>query len=152
MNILKRKSDDRILGHFVLSYLLVFILPFTLLSYFWFKETKNNLITTNQVATQNKLKQSVNLFNNHLTQLQHISEQISLDSNLSEFSLQDSYSNYLAQGDLNRYKLSNPLLSKLFIYYKNQPHSLYSDAGMYNTEDALVKYQIFPQKATHLLD
>lgn len=66
----------------LLSYLLIFLLPFSLVSFIWYKTSSESIHHQIKLAASNQLLQAKHAFESQLLQLDDLSHQIPYEANL----------------------------------------------------------------------
>lgn len=122
---------------YLLSYLLLLILPLAVMSYLIFKnivvEMERQIVTSNmQMLTQVR-----NTLDKKLANLDRIAVELSLNPQLTPYQVsQSSYSQYQAYLELKKYANSDGFIYQLFLSMSKDP-VIFSSAGNYSRDEFL---------------
>lgn len=119
----------KVFYQYVLSYLLVFLLPFSVVSWIWYHTSISSINEQMELSVTNYLLQAKSIINSQLLQLDLAAKQMTTDSKLSEYMLNDPYYTVEAQQELQRYKLNQRLVQEVYVYHYSHPDTLYSSNG-----------------------
>lgn len=122
------------LGRSVGSYLLVFLVPFLIVSGIWFKTSKDSINQQLELSARNHLLQLQSSFENNLMQLNDLSHQIPHDNKLSLKMISHPYYTLEGQQSLRKNRLEGSIVDEVFLMYYEKPDMLFSTSGWLNTE------------------
>lgn len=121
---MSQHRSSRLHRSFFLSYLIIFIVPFLILLLYYFpfqKYLKNQLIRSNAES----LQKAVGLLDTQIEQLQQLSIQLSLDSDLSPVLLKnDPYGVLSVQKELKKMVFNNDFIYDAYLYYHGDDYLL----------------------------
>ncbi|MCD5001901.1 AraC family transcriptional regulator [Enterococcus saccharolyticus] len=124
--LFKKKTFYR----YVFSYLLVFLLPFSIVSIIWYKTSTDSINNQIDLSAQNHLLQVKSIMSANLRQLDYLTDQISNNPLLSEKMFEHPYYSLEASKELLRNKVNSNIIEELYVYYYNQPEKVYSSNGL----------------------
>lgn len=122
------------LGRSVGSYLIVFLVPFLIVSGIWFKTSKDSINQQLELSSRNHLLQLQSSFENNLMQLNDLSHQIPHDGKLSLKMISHPYYTLEGQQSLRKHRLEGSIVDEVFLMYYEKPDRLFSTDGWLNTE------------------
>ncbi|WP_185971043.1 helix-turn-helix domain-containing protein [Alkalicoccobacillus porphyridii] len=133
---------SKLLYKYIISYLLIFLVPFTIMSVVIYLNAVSSLREEIENSNVYNLEQVKNLTEERLSELDTIAARISFDPRLTPYMVSHGYYSGEATDELRKYKANSAIIEELFIYYNNN-ETLYSTNGSYSI-DALVQnsYQI----------
>lgn len=126
---------------YLLSYLLIFLLPFTVISFSFYYISTNNVREAITNSNVEKLEQVRDLLDERLSELRNIAVRISLDKELTPYKLSQAYSGREGYYGLMNYQSGSSLVDILVLTFYDLPmmHSSKGTTGV----DNLVK-NIYP--------
>lgn len=136
------KIRSKLLYKYIISYLLVFLVPFTVMSIVIYLNAVSSLREEIEHSNIYNLEQVRNLTDERLTELKTLSARISFDPRLTPYMVNHGYYSGEAIEELKKYKANSAIIEELFIYYYNA-ETLYSTNGSYSIEALMQSsYQI----------
>ncbi|AIC93187.1 helix-turn-helix domain-containing protein [Shouchella lehensis] len=125
------KRGSKLLYKYIISYLLVFLVPFTIMSIVIYYNAVTSLREEIEQSSINNLEQVRNLTDERLSELVTLSARISLDPRLTPYMISHPYYGGEATDELRKYRANSAIVEELFVYYKQQD-VLYSTNGSYS--------------------
>lgn len=119
----------------VLSYLLVFLVPFVLVSTIWYKTSGNSIQQQIQLSSKNQLLQAKAAFEEQLMQLDDLSHQIPYESSLSNDRVYHPYYGFLATEELQKFRGNSNFVQQIYLYYEKTPEKLFSTDGIISLDN-----------------
>ena len=113
----------------ILSYLVVFLFPFLIVSGIWFKTSKDSINQQVTLSARNHLLQLQSAFENNLMQLNDLSHQIPFDNKLSLAQTNHAYYATEGQQSLKKSRLAGSIVADVFLLYYDKPDALFSADG-----------------------
>ena len=113
----------------ILSYLVVFLFPFLIVSGIWFKTSKDSINQQVTLSARNHLLQLQSAFENNLMQLNDLSHQIPFDNKLSLAQTNHAYYATEGQQSLKKNRLAGSIVADVFLLYYDKPEALFSADG-----------------------
>lgn len=139
-----RKLNKKLIYHYFFSYLLIFLVPFilltTILYYTSISSLRLQLETTNQI----NLEQVQSLLYERFLELENLAKHIQVNPRLTRFMLNHPYYSIEGQSEIKKIQLNSSLIKETYIYF-HQDDYFYSAQGSY-TLPALVKREDFSEK------
>lgn len=132
MHWLKR-TKSRLLFKYIVSYLLVFLIPFMLMSAFIYYSSVYNLREEIEQSNINKLKQVENITNERIKELEKIATNIAYDPRLTPYMMKHNYYSGEAIEELKKYKSNSSIIEDLFVYYYENDH-IYTLSGSFSLD------------------
>src|SRR5699024_2781633 len=127
------RFKSRLLYKYILSYLIIFLLPFLLMSFIIYKNTVTELRKEIEQSNINKLEQVVDMTNNRLEELENIAAMISFDLRLTPYMMEDDYYRKQAIQELKKYRSNSSIIEDIFVYYPDVDNELlYYSSGIYS--------------------
>ena len=123
------RFKSKLLVTYTLSYILIFLVPLTGVTYFIYHNAAANLRSEIEQSNVNQLSQVKMTIDNQMTNLLEIASKISYDERLTPFMVTHPYYSQEAIAALGQYQANNSLIEELFLYYHNDDH-LYSSLGL----------------------
>ncbi|WP_438760697.1 AraC family transcriptional regulator [Enterococcus sp. AZ194] len=112
-----------------MSYLLVFLVPFSLISIIWYKTSVDSLNDQIQLSSRNYLLQVRSIISNNMNQLDMLTKEIGTNPKTTEKMAKHPYYSIEMMKELQRYKITSNIIDELYIYYYDEPNRFYSSAG-----------------------
>ncbi|MBP1043480.1 AraC family transcriptional regulator [Vagococcus sp. BWB3-3] len=122
------KCRNGLLFRYFVSYLLIFLLPFLILTsclYYWSVLGMEKQLKT---ANLNSLRQVDNIVNERFSELDKMADNIKLNPRLSNFMLEHPYYSIEGRSELSKIQASNAFVSEIFLHYINE-EKIYSSNG-----------------------
>lgn len=130
MSLFKKKNERSLFTAFI-SYFLIFLIPFLLLTTVLYYSAiiglKQQLYSTNQ----NSLKQAMNLLDERLKDLEKLTDTIQFNPKLSSFMLNHPFYSLDSNNELGRIQANHSFIEEMYIYY-DQDKKFYSKNGSYD--------------------
>ncbi len=114
---------------YVFSYLLVFLLPFSIVSIIWYKTSTDSINKQIELSAQNHLLQVKAIMSANLRQLDSLTEQISKNGLLTEKMFDHPYYSFEASRELQRNKVNSNIIEDLFVFFYDRSDQFYSSHG-----------------------
>lgn len=134
--MLLRLFKSRIFRRYFLSYFVIFLIPFVVMSTIIYYQSVETLKTEINQSSMNKLTQVRNIVDGQLKEFGNIANRISNDPKLTPYMISHPYSQMIAIRDLYKYKINSSILNQLFLYYRGGD-KIYSGTGMYHLDTLL---------------
>lgn len=136
----KKKNFQR----YILSYLLVFLVPFSLISIIWYKTSIDSLNDQIRLSSRNYLLQVRSIIANNMSQLDMLTKEIGANPKTTEKMAKHPYYSVEMMKELQRYKITSNIIDEMYIYYYDEPNKFYSSAGSLDLETfGKVRYQSY---------
>lgn len=113
----------------LLSYLLIFLLPFSLVSFIWYQTSSESIHHQIKLAAKNQLLQAKHAFESQLLQLDDLSHQIPYEASLDETQVFHPYYGLKAEESLKKYRMNSALIEEVYMYFYENPFELFSASG-----------------------
>lgn len=123
------KFKTQTFRRYVFSYLLVFLLPFSIVSFIWYRTSTTSINDQIDLSAKNQLIQVQSIMSGNLSQLDLITKQMTYNPSLTEKMATHPYYATEMIKELQRYKIYSNLIEELYIYFYDQPNKLYSASG-----------------------
>ncbi|MFS0726241.1 helix-turn-helix domain-containing protein [Paenibacillus sp. 1P07SE] len=123
------RFKSKLLVTYTLSYILIFLVPLSGVTYFIYHNAAANLRSEIEQSNVNQLNQMKLTIDSQMTNLLEIASKISYDVQLTPFMVAHPYYSQEAITSLARYQANNMLIEDLFLYYHGDEH-IYSNQGM----------------------
>ncbi|MBO0991533.1 helix-turn-helix domain-containing protein [Bacillus sp. SD088] len=130
--MLGKIEKSSLIYKYIISYLLVFLIPFVFMSVFIYYNSVSSLRTEIEQSNINKLEQVENMTNERIKELEKIASSIAYDPRLTPYMMKHGYYGKEAQDELRKYKDNSSIIQELFVYFHNQGQSIYSSNGLYS--------------------
>ncbi|WP_054950445.1 helix-turn-helix domain-containing protein [Numidum massiliense] len=140
-----RLLKSRVFRKYILSYLVVFFIPFAIMSVFIYHHSVTNLKTEIEHSNINKLKQVRKETENRMQEMQNIAIRIAYDPHLTRYMVNNPITQMEAINQLALYKASSSIVDQLFLYFRNSDE-IYSDQGLYSLDTLLNKAYIIKSR------
>ncbi|MGM7723569.1 helix-turn-helix domain-containing protein [Metabacillus sp. Hm71] len=135
--MLHKRIKSRLLYKYIVSYLLVFLVPFLAMSTIIYFHSVASLRDEIEQSNINKLEQVEKLTNERMKELATLAARISYDPRLTPYMFSHGYYSSEAIDELKKYKANSSIIEELFVYYHDD-ETIYSTSGSY-TIDALMQ-------------
>lgn len=113
----------------MLSYLVVFLIPFLLVSLIWYDTSTSSINRQVELSAENQLIQAKSAFESQLLQLSEMSNRIPYDSKLTHDMAAHAYYSIDAKNELAKYRMNSNLIDEVYLYYYEEPRKLFSSRG-----------------------
>lgn len=120
---------SKLLLKYTLSYILIFLIPLTLVTLLIYENAVNALRKEIEQTNFNQLNQAKITIDERMSELQHIASRIAYDQKLSAYMVHDPYYSMEAIETLGNYKANSGILEDLFLYFHND-NQIYSYRGL----------------------
>jgi len=135
----KRRGQKKVSGvsKAILSYLIVFLLPFLIISSIWYVASVESIQQQVELMAKNQLIQLKYSLENNFIQLNYLTQKMSGDYLLTLNSMRHPY--YAKEGKerLQAYKMTSEFVEETYLHYKDDQDRLYSSVGIYTIETFL---------------
>ncbi|KAF1303201.1 helix-turn-helix domain-containing protein [Enterococcus sp. JM9B] len=121
------------------SYLLVFLIPFLVVSLIWYDTSTESINKQVTLTAKNQLLQLKYSLENNFLQLDNITHQMPYDRQLSLKKFEHPYYSREGQASLKKNMMSNKLVEEVYLHYKESPFKLFSSNGTISVEGFLRK-------------
>lgn len=111
------------------SYLLVFLIPFLLVSIVWYQASVKSINQQVAMTAKNQLLQLKYSLENNFLQLNNLTQQLTRDHHLSLNQLNHPYYAKEGKETLQTYKVTNKIVEEVYLHFKEIPDQLYSSTG-----------------------
>lgn len=136
MKTLTRKLKSQLFLKYTLSYMLVFIIPFTIMSIFLYQNSIVNLREQAKESIYNKMKQTEQYASERIKELDHMAVEITEDYQLTPYMIGHDFYSKNAISQLKRYRESNAFITSINLYYHGDQR-IYSSEGTYDLSTLL---------------
>ena len=136
MIVRNTKMNISLFFKYFLSYLLIFLIPFTIISFSFYYISINNLRGEIINSNISKLEQVRDFTDNRLSELRQLSVQISLNNRLTPYKLSQPYTLKEGISELKTYEASNSIIDTLILTYFGDP-TLYTTRGTTTVENLM---------------
>lgn len=123
------RFKSKLLVTYTLSYILIFLVPLTGVTYFIYHNAAANLRSEIEQSNVNQLNQVKLTIDGHMTNLLEIASKISYDDRLTPFMVAHPLYSQEAIASLGQYQANNSLIQELFLYYHGDER-IYSRLGV----------------------
>nr|WP_094096206.1 helix-turn-helix domain-containing protein [Paenibacillus physcomitrellae] len=120
---------SKLLLKYILSYLLMFLIPLTGVTLFVYENAVNSLRSEIEQSNVNQLNQVKATLDDRMSELQQIASKISYDEHLTPYMVHHPYYGVEAIRSLASYKANSGILEDLFLYFHNDS-LIYSYRGL----------------------
>ncbi|MGZ9583276.1 helix-turn-helix domain-containing protein [Paenibacillus marinisediminis] len=145
------RFKSKILLKYTVSYLLIFLVPLTVVTVTVFKNSGDTLRSEIEQSNLNQLTQVKMSIDERISKLNETAALISFDEQLTPYNLRDPYYSRDAIKALDRYRVNNPSVEEIFIYIRGD-ENIYSSRGLTNTKSLFEDtYQFEKWAASDLL-
>ncbi|NOV03994.1 helix-turn-helix domain-containing protein [Paenibacillus planticolens] len=126
---------SKLLLKYVLSYILMFLVPLTGVTVIIYENAINDLRREIEQTNVNQLSQVKSTIDERMNELQQITSRIAYDKQLSSYMVHRPYYEMEAIDALGNYKANSSILEDLFLYF-HQDENIYSYRGLTNVHIA----------------
>lgn len=134
---------SRLLFRYALSYILIFLIPLSVVTVFIYENAVKSLRIEIEQANVNQLNQVKMTIDSRISELQEISGKIAYDERLTPYMVRHPYYSREAIRALDSYKANSSILEDLFLYFHGDT-SIYSTLGLSDLDVAFNKIYHFP--------
>ncbi|WP_082967444.1 helix-turn-helix domain-containing protein [Paenibacillus oryzae] len=120
---------SRLLIKYVVSYIVIFLVPLTGVTLFIYENTAYNLRQEIERSNLNQLTQVKMTIDGHMSDLYEIASRISYDANLTPYMMGDPYRSREGINALASYTANSSIVEQLFLHYRSRDE-IYSYEGM----------------------
>ncbi|EGG38159.1 helix-turn-helix domain-containing protein [Paenibacillus sp. HGF5] len=134
---------SKLLLRYVLSYILIFLIPLTGVTMFVYDSAVSGLRTEIEQSNINQLNQVKMTIDSRIAELRELSGRIAYDRRLTPYMVRDDYYRVEAIQALANYKANSSIIEDIFLYYHNDP-IIYSYRGLTNVNvafDSFYRYE-----------
>lgn len=131
MSFIKEQMRSGLFKKYMISYFLIFLIPFMLMSYFLYKSSITDLRDTIEDTNLTKLEQATNYTNERMQELDQLTTRITYDSRLSPYEANHDYYSRSVISELKNYKENSAIVEDVFLYYQDGDR-VYSSSGAHN--------------------
>lgn len=124
------KKRKRLFYKYLLSYMIIFLIPYITISAVFYQMSVNNLREEIIQSNIEKLEQVRDLTDERVRELENIALRISLDHRLTPYMLKDPYFSKQAIQELNTYQVNSSVIDGLYLYYHGGEDQIYSQRGI----------------------
>lgn len=119
---------------YVLSYLIVFLIPFSIATVIWYKTSTDSINNQIDLSAENQLLQVQTIISKNMEQLQAITKEISTNPELSEKNFTHPYYSLEARRELQKYKLNSSIIEEMYLHFDHKENTVYSSNGKLDIE------------------
>lgn len=147
------KLKKKLFKRYIIFYLCVFLIPFSIISFVWYKTSKESLENQIDLATKNYLLQVRSTFLMNFSQLDLLAKDLGSNSKITPKLIDDPYYSLEAMKEMQHYKVASNSIEEMYIYYYDQANVLYSSTGSadFDAFDQF-KYHSYDFNKKHLYD
>src|SRR5699024_35644 len=109
-----QKIRSHLLYKYILSYLVIFLIPFLFMSYIVYNSSVTELRKEIERSNMNKLQQAADIIDERMMELRDITARISIDSRLTPFMMKHQFYGNEAIAELNKYKANSSIINDIF--------------------------------------
>lgn len=121
----KQKTFHR----YVLSYLVVFLVPFSIVSLIWYQTSTESINNQIDLSAKNQLLQVQTIISKNMNQLTAITKEVSINPELSEKKFTHPYYSLEARRELQKYKINSNIIEEMYIHFNDLSGFVYSTNG-----------------------
>jgi YesN/AraC family two-component response regulator len=123
-----QKKRTRLFYKYLLSYFVIFLIPFTVISILFYQTSVQNLRDEIVQSNTDKIEQVKDFTDSRIDELTQIANRISMDNRLTPFMFSESYHSKKAVEELVSYKVNSAMIDELYIYFQGRDQ-IYSPRG-----------------------
>ncbi|WP_163536234.1 helix-turn-helix domain-containing protein [Gracilibacillus sp. YIM 98692] len=142
---------SKLLVKYIASYLLVFLVPFIIMSSIIYLNSVSNLKEEIEQSNISKLEQVATITNERVSELETIANRIAYDPRLTPYMVSHEYYGSEAIAELRKYKANSSIIEEIFIYYHGN-NRIYSSDGSYSASSLIDKYHFHNWNNKQLID
>lgn len=128
MGIIMNKKNKRLFYKYLISYFIVFLIPFIAISAVFYHTSVQNLRDEITKFNTDKVEQAKEFLDTRMKELEGIANRISLDNQLTPYMFKDPYDSKQAIKELTSYKVNSGIVDELYLHY-NGDNQIYSPRG-----------------------
>lgn len=122
------KKKTRLFYKYLLSYFIIFLIPFITISTIFYQTSVKNLREEIIKFNTDKVEQVKAFLDTRMGELEGIANRISLDNQLTPYMFSDPYHSKQAIKELTSYKVNSAIIDELYLYYYDDDQ-IYSPRG-----------------------
>ncbi|WP_060678212.1 AraC family transcriptional regulator [Virgibacillus halodenitrificans] len=122
------KNKSLILYKYLISYIIIFLIPYVTISAVFYFMSVHNLRTEIIKSNVEKIEQVIEFTDTRMKELRSLAIRISYDHRLTPYMFSQPYYSKLAIEELNSYKANSAIIDGLYLYYQGNDQ-LYSQRG-----------------------
>lgn len=126
--IAMRKKKPLLFYKYLLSYFIIFLIPFTMISIIFYQTSVQNLKEEIIKSNTEKMGQVKEFSDTRMKELESIANRISLDHRLTPYMFSEPYQSKQAIKELTSYKVNSAIIDELYLYYYGDDQ-IYSPRG-----------------------
>lgn len=126
-----KRTSSRLLRSYMLSYLLIFLIPLILITVLVYQSAVKSLRTEIEQSNVNQLNQVRMTIDGRMKELSDIAARISYDNNLTSYMVKHPYYSREAINTLAQYRANSSIIDELFLYF-HKDSMIYSSQGLSN--------------------
>lgn len=138
MGIIMHKKKTFLFYKYLLSYIIIFLIPFITISIIFYQTSVQNLRGEILKFNTDKIEQVKDFLDTRMDELANIATLISLDHQLTPYMFSDPYQSKQAIKELTSYKVNSAIIDELFLYYYGDDQ-IYSPRGSSSVETFINK-------------
>lgn len=127
---MQKKANVRLSLSYIFSYLLIFIIPFSIMSLIFYHNSVKSLRTEIELSNINNLNNIKRLVDGRIKELNNIGALISIDQNLRPYRLAKYENLPEAIDEIMKYKQNSSIIEDIYLYYFHQPFIFTSNGHM----------------------
>lgn len=131
--IIKEYWQSSLFKSYILSYFIIFLVPFILISYFFYQSSIADLRETIEKTNLDKLKQAEDYTSERMKELEQLTTRITYNGELAPYVVSHDYYSRNAIDELDSYKDSSAIVEGVFLYYDTMDR-VYSSSGAHHLE------------------
>ena len=131
--IIKEYWQSSLFKSYILSYFLIFLVPFIFISYFFYQSSIADLRETIEKTNLDKLKQAEDYTSERMKELEQLTTRITYNGKLAPYVVSHDYYGRNAIDELDSYKESSAIVEGVFLYYDTMDQ-VYSSSGAHHLE------------------
>ncbi|RIU94851.1 helix-turn-helix domain-containing protein [Oceanobacillus picturae] len=122
------RDKSLLLYKYVISYLIIFLIPYITISTIFYQVSVQNLRDEIVNSNIDKIEQVIDITDSRMKELKNIATRVSLDHRLTPYMLEQPYNSKQAIEELTSYKVSSSIVDELYLYYHGE-EQIYSPRG-----------------------
>ncbi|WP_130859314.1 cache domain-containing protein [Gracilibacillus phocaeensis] len=127
---MKFLMTNRLQFLYVITYFLIFIIPFSIISLFFYNSSVNSLREEIEISNINNLNNIKNIMDARISELNNIGALIAMDARLTPYRVNKLEFLPEAIDGLYKYKQSSVIIDDIYLYYLNEETITSSDGRM----------------------
>lgn len=129
MRFIRSGSGSRLQRSYMVSYLLIFLVPLIVITIFIYQSAVNSLRTEIEQSNVNQLNQVRMTIDGRMTELRDIAIRMSYDNSLTRYMVKHPYYSSEAIRRLDQYRANSAIVDDLLLYFHNDS-VIYSSDGL----------------------